>query len=118
MKNRNIIHHKGQLAEKLAVNYLKQHGLHLIQQNYRCKGGEIDIIAQEGNTLVFIEVRNRGASSFGMAAESITLPKQRRIILAARHYLMKRTPLPICRFDAILIDSNKLTWEKNCFQAD
>lgn len=118
MKIGNILSFKGQVAEKLAANYLKQQGLQIIQRNYRCKGGEIDIIAQEENVLVFIEVKYRRASSFGMAAESITLHKQKRIILAARHYLMTRATLPICRFDALLIDNSKLTWEKNCFQVN
>lgn len=106
----------GSAAENQAIGYLQQHGLRILQKNYRCKGGEIDIIAQDGCMVVFVEVRSRAVSVFGGAAESITLRKQRRIILAARHYLMKAKTTPMCRFDAILLDGNRLTWEKDCFQ--
>jgi putative endonuclease len=118
MKIGNIIHNKGQLAEKLVVNYLTQQNLAIIQTNYRCKGGEIDIIAQQGTLLIFIEVKYRSTASFGTAGESITRTKQKRIILAARHYLMALSPLPNCRFDALLIDNSRITWEKNCFQVN
>lgn len=109
---------KGKQAEQQAALYLQQQGLHILQRNYLCKGGEIDIIAQDKNTLIFVEVRSRASTLFGSAAETITRQKQKRIILAARHYLVKlRTKeASPCRFDAILIDGHRLKWEKNCFQ--
>lgn len=110
---------KGRQSEKEAALYLKQQGLQIIEMNYRCKGGEIDIIAQDRETLVFVEVKSRALSQFGSAIESITKTKQKRIIFAARYYLLKlRHRIPTCRFDAILIDGQALRWEKNCFYAE
>ncbi len=98
---------KGDAAEALALAYLRQRGLRLLQANYRTPGrggGEIDLImrAPDG-TLVFVEVRQRASASHGGAGASITATKQRRIIFAARHYLMRLASPPPCRFDALLI---------------
>jgi putative endonuclease len=103
----------GEQAEALAVQVLVRHGLHIVARNYRCRGGEIDIIANEGEVLVFVEVRLRRDAAFGGAAASITAAKRKRLTVAARHYLGSLGREPFCRFDAILferLDSEDATW--------
>ena len=95
----------GAAAETLAAEFLEARGLAVIKRNYRCRGGEIDLIARDGTTLVFVEVRVRSSSAFGGAKESITATKRARMKLAAGHYLARLTREPPCRFDAILLDT-------------
>ena len=97
----------GDAAESMALAHLFNAGLKLVETNYRTPGrggGEIDLImrAPDG-TLVFIEVRQRAGQSHGGAGASISAIKQRRIIFAARHYLMRFNSLPPCRFDVVLV---------------
>lgn len=92
----------GARAEALAADYLVRRGLRVIERNYRVRGGEIDLVCREGDTLVFVEVRLRRHAGYGGAAESITAAKRRRLVLAARHYLA-RMPETACRFDCILL---------------
>jgi len=99
---------RGAAAEALAARFLEARGVRVVERNYRCRGGEIDIVATDGATLVFVEVRLRRGSAFGGAAASITAAKQRRLALAARHYLGRLGREPPCRFDAILLDSLEL----------
>lgn len=99
---------RGDAAEAAACAYLVGAGLRLVEANYRTPGrggGEIDLImrAPDG-TLVFVEVRQRASNSHGGAAASIGVAKQRRIIFAARHYLMRFASLPPCRFDVVLVN--------------
>lgn len=111
---------QGVQAEKLAAQYLQQQGLKLVAQNYRGRFGEIDLIMQDGASLVFIEVRLRRNANFGGAAASIDTPKQQRIIRTAHQYLAGLTHTPPCRFDAVLMDDVKgenLQWLKNAFDA-
>ena len=96
---------QGVAAEALAAKFLAARGLAIVGRNYRCRGGEIDIIAREGRTIVFVEVRMRRSRAFGGAAESITGAKRRRLRLAAEHYLARLPKEPPCRFDAILLDA-------------
>jgi putative endonuclease len=96
---------RGAAAEGLAARFLAAHGLTIVQRNYRCRGGEIDLIVRDGETLVFVEVRLRRNRAFGTAAESITAAKRRRLRLAARHYLARLGREPPCRFDAVLLDA-------------
>lgn len=96
---------RGAAAEALAAQFLQARGIRIVERNYRCRGGEIDIIAREGSTLVFVEVRLRRGNAFGGAAASITPAKRRRLGFAARHYLGRLGREPPCRFDAILLDS-------------
>ena len=96
---------RGAAAEGLAARFLTARGLVIVQRNYRCRGGEIDLIARDGETLVFVEVRLRRNRAFGTAAESITAAKRRRLRLAARHYLARLGREPPCRFDAMLLDA-------------
>ena len=108
---------RGHEAETLAARYLEAHGLRLLERNFRIRGGEIDLICRDARTLVFVEVRLRGRADFGGAAASITIAKQRRIILAARHYLAGKADCD-CRFDCVLLDGEQLEWIRNAFSAD
>jgi len=111
---------KGETAEHWAAHFLQQQGLKLITQNYRCRLGEIDLILRDGETLVFVEVRQRSSADYGGAAASIDRHKQHRLILAANYYLMKLSHMPPCRFDVMLMDDDKglhVEWLKNAFDA-
>jgi putative endonuclease len=111
---------RGAQAEQLAAQYLQQQGLKLIVQNYRCRFGEIDLIMQDGTTIVFIEVRLRRNADFGGAAASIDARKQKRIISTAQQYLAGLARVPPCRFDAVLLDAaqvGNMQWLKNAFDA-
>ena len=115
----------GDSAERLAEKYLIRHGLKLVARNYRCRHGEIDLIMQDGDTLVFIEVRLRkstksGAHDYGGAAASISTTKQARINAAAQHYLMGQNRPPPCRFDALLLNQLSETgieWIRDAFSS-
>lgn len=107
----------GQEAEKLAAAFLEKQGLRLVERNYRCRMGEIDLIMNDGATRVFVEVRLRQHRGFGGAAESITSRKQGRLIRAAQHYLQQLPRQPACRFDAVLLDGYKIEWIKDAFSA-
>lgn len=107
----------GDAGEALAADYLARQGLRVVERNFRVKGGEIDLICRDGATTVFVEVRRRASADFGGAAASITTAKQRRLILAARHWLQRHGEVP-CRFDAVVIDGDKLEWLRAAFTAD
>jgi putative endonuclease len=109
----------GQLAEAQAARFLESHGLAVLARNYRCRGGEIDLVCRDGQTLVFVEVRLRRNGSCGGAAASITVAKQRRIILATRHYLatQRNSECP-CRFDCVLLDGKTIDWLRDAFAAN
>lgn len=106
----------GSDAEELAARHLARQGLKVIERNYRCRGGEIDLVCRDGATLVFVEVRLRSSRGFGGAAASITPAKQQRLICAAGHYLAGK-PMPACRFDAVLLDGQNIEWIRNAFDA-
>ena len=114
--------HIGAIAEEQAKSYLETQGLTLAERNYRCRQGEIDLIMQDQETLVFIEVRYRKHSHFGGAESSITPTKQQRIIMAASHFLQSRKGhnIPPCRFDVLAIEGKEpqnIHWIKDAFQA-
>lgn len=105
-------------AEKRAETYLTAKGLVKLEQNYRCKLGEIDLIMQHEETLVFVEVRLRSHQAFANAAESVTIRKQQKIIYAAQHYLQQHrlTDKAVCRFDVIGFCKNgDPEWIQNAF---
>lgn len=103
----------GRLGEDAALAHLARHGLALVERNFRCKGGELDLIMRDGEALVFVEVRRRSGLIHGGAAASITPAKQRRMVLAAQVYLLGLKRLPPCRFDVVAIDGAALRWLKN-----
>ncbi|MDH2916373.1 MAG: YraN family protein [Gallionella sp.] len=110
----------GAQAEQTAARFLQQQGLRLIQANYRCRYGEIDLILKDGDTLVFAEVRMRSRSDFGGAAASIDARKQAKLVHTAQHYLSNLPLIPPCRFDAILLTTPEgesgIEWVKNAFE--
>lgn len=96
----------------------------LVQRNYRvargphAHGGEVDLILREPDgTFVFVEVRARRDAGHGGAAASIGSAKQRRIVRAARHYLLRLASPPPCRFDVVAIDGERLEWLRGAFDA-
>jgi len=104
-------------AEELAARYLQDQGLAIVQRNYRCRAGEIDLVARDGETLVFVEVRLRRSEAFGGARASVDAHKQRRILQAARHYLAGR-PDQRCRCDVVLLDRldrRAIEWIRGAF---
>lgn len=113
---------RGDAAEERALAWLTAAGLRLLQRNYRTPGrggGEIDLIlrAPDG-TLVFTEVRSRTRADFGGAGASVGAAKRRRIIFAARHYLLRLPSPPPCRFDVVLIEGDSLQWLQGAFDAE
>jgi putative endonuclease len=106
----------GARAEDLCAGLLRAAGMRLLERNWRCRLGEIDLIAEEGDTLVFAEVRMRSGSGFGGAAESVTAAKRSRIIAAARLYLVRR-PEASCRFDVFLVEGvpASVRWIRDAF---
>jgi putative endonuclease len=106
----------GAAAEDDALEYLQRQGLSLVERNFRCKGGEIDLIMRDRQALVFVEVRKRADARHGGAAASVTARKQARLIIAAQVFLQRYRDLPACRFDVIAIDGKELNWMKNAIE--
>ena len=104
-------------GEDMAVAFLEKRGLRIVERNYRCRLGEIDLIARDGTTTVFVEVRKRKSSAFGGAAGSITAAKRRKLVRAAQHYISRFATPPQCRFDALLIEGEppRIDWIRNAF---
>jgi putative endonuclease len=120
---------RGRRAEDLALRHLQHAGLELVTRNYRCRGGELDLVMFEPSTrtLVIVEVRSRARGDFGSAASTIGFAKQRRIILAARHLLLARRELRHlrARFDVVALDPPArsqgawvVTWIRGAFGSD
>jgi len=111
----------GDQAEAQALRHLQHAGLRLLERNYRTPGrggGEIDLIMRDADgTLVFVEVRQRASVRHGGAAASVSATKQRRIILAARHYLLRWGAPPPCRFDVVALEPGGVQWLRGAFEA-
>ncbi len=100
------LEHKGTAAEKSALEFLQRNGLRLIESNFRCRFGEIDLILHDGSTLVFVEVRLRSSQRFGGAAASVTSAKQGRITRAAQIYLQQQSREMVCRIDVVVLTAS------------
>jgi putative endonuclease len=109
----------GDAAEDRALAHLAAAGLKLLARNYRTPGrggGEIDLVMRDpAGTLVFVEVRKRSSRAFGGAAASVGAVKQRRIVFAARHYLMRLAQQPPCRFDVVSVEAGAIEWLRGAF---
>ena len=112
----------GDSAETLALAWLQARGLVLVERNYRvahgpgARGGEIDLILRDRDgTLVFAEVRARRSAAQGGAAASVGAAKQRTLVFAARHYLLRFSVLPPCRFDVVAVDGGRVEWLQGAF---
>ena len=110
---------RGAEAEEQAARFLERQGLCILQRNYRTRQGEVDVIARDGATLVFVEVRARRSLAFGGAAASVDWSKQHRIAAAARHYLLRLGSEPPCRFDVIAWQGTHAepAWIRGAFEA-
>lgn len=114
----------GDAAEDQALAHLQRHGLRLVERNYRvargprARGGEIDLILRDRDgTLVFCEVRSRRGTAQGGAAASVGAAKQRALVYAAQHYLLRLASPPACRFDVVAIDNGCIQWLPAAFDA-
>ena len=110
----------GKQAEALAAEFLAAQGITILERNFRRRCGELDLIARDGDTLVFVEVRLRTRGDFGGAAASITAKKRARIAAAAGLYLARLRRTPPCRFDAVLLDAidpTRIEWLKDMMSA-
>lgn len=107
---------QGQVWEGRALRHLEQHGLTLVEANYRCKSGEIDLVCRDGEYWVFVEVRQRADAVHGGAAASIGAGKQGRIVRAAHTYLMRFPRMPACRIDVVAIDGEQLSWLRGAIE--
>lgn len=112
MNNRKI----GSLSESAAGHFLQEKGYRIIQYNYRCRFGEIDIIAEEGDTLVFCEVKYRRNGRYGTPLEAVGIRKQRTIARCAQYFLLEHHVADQkCRFDVIGISPDKIEHVENAF---
>lgn len=114
----------GRVWESRAAEWLNAQGVRTITQGYSCRLGEIDLIGDDGEDLVFVEVRARKHHSLASALETVSTAKQRRIIRATRHYLMRhpraqsrRIRFDVVAFDGIDTADPKITWIRNAFEA-
>ena len=107
---------QGRQWEDAALAYLGRHGLVLVEANFRCKLGEIDLILRDGTTFVFVEVRQRAAGAPVSAADSIGPAKIRRIIRAAEFYLQRFDRMPPCRIDVVAINGSDIEWLRNAIE--
>ena len=113
MNNRQI----GALYEREAVLFLQNQGVRILEQNYRCRQGEIDIIGYDNSCLVFFEVKARNSLRAGYGAEAVHIHKQRKICRVADYYRLQHKISEFCeiRYDCISIDLGKIQWIKNAF---
>lgn len=113
--------HTGYRAEHLAASWLEHRGLQILDRNLLCRAGEIDLVARDGETLVFVEVRFRASGSHGGAAASVNRRKQQRLLRAARYFLPLLTSRhfggrePPCRFDVVCRQDGRLEWIRHAF---
>jgi len=113
-----ITQDRGREAEDRAAAWLADRGLQLLARNYRCRGGEIDLVMRDASHLVFVEVRYRSRNDFGGALSSVGPAKQRRLLLAAQHYLARNGWTGPCRFDVVGFEHDgKAHWIRDAFGA-
>ncbi len=105
----------GKDGEEKACNYLKSKKYKILEKNYRCLYGEIDIIAKYNNTLVIIEVKYRKSAKFGKGYEAVNYTKQQKIIKTLQYYINEKNVKMPVRFDVISIDDNEITHIENAF---
>ena len=106
----------GNITEKIAQNYLIEQGYKIVNTNYKNKIGEIDIIAKDSDVLVFVEVKYRKNTNFGLPREAVNFEKQRKIRMVAMSYINKyNLHNNLCRFDVVEILGDEITLIKDCF---
>jgi putative endonuclease len=117
-------HLRGRCAEQLAGQYLAAQGLAVLERNFRCRAGELDLVCLDGRVLAVVEVRTRTRRDYGGALASVTVQKQRKIIRATAYFLLRRSRWRTLRvrFDVVAIDgeaatSENLVWIKDAFRS-
>jgi len=112
---------RGEAIERLVAAWLVEHGLAPVAANQHAKGGELDLVMRDGETLVFVEVRHRADSRHGHPLETITATKRRRLVRAARFYLQRNRLSCPCRFDVVAVTGLPpeldIQWVVNAFDA-
>lgn len=109
----------GTQYESMAVQYLTEAGYHILERNFRCRTGEIDIIARDGAYLVFVEVKYRASAACGSALEAVDYRKQQSILRVAQYYMVSHGygTQTNCRFDVVAIQGAEITLIQNAFGA-
>lgn len=108
---------RGRASEERAAGELARRGYRIVAKNYRCKVGEIDLVARDGDTLVFVEVRSRASGARGDALATVDRRKQQRIARVAEHYLAAEKPtFAGCRFDVVGITGDEVTVVRDAFR--
>lgn len=105
----------GDAGESQACDYLKKKGYTICQRNFRGRFGEVDIIAEKGNTLIFVEVKTRRTTGFGQGFEAVTRDKQQKLLKTAELYIVQKKHIGPARFDVISIDNGVVTHIENAF---
>ena len=113
MNKRNV----GTFYENVAEKFLVEHGINILERNFRCRIGEIDLIGIDDDTLVFFEVKYRKNSQYGSPFEAVDYRKQKKIISVAKYYLAYRNMDKFIRFDVIGIFKNEIEWIRDAFCA-
>lgn len=108
----------GRRGEERALQWLKSQGYRIVARNWRWRGGEIDLIAREGDCLVFIEVKTRSDEGFGLPEEALTPAKRERLIRAARHYIATHRPELDLRFDVVTIEGQEIRLYRDAFRVE
>lgn len=108
----------GNLGERIAKEYLEKIGFKFLEANWRCKAGEIDLIMQDGETRVFVEVRSRAATQYGMSSDTVAWQKQRKLLKTAQWYMQVHDYWDDVRFDVVAIDgAGKVEHIEGAFEA-
>jgi putative endonuclease len=108
---------RGRIGEELAVEYLREQGYRIVARNFRCRVGELDIVAMDGDALVFVEVRSKRSARHGTPAETVNAAKQHRLARVAGVYLSRRRPrFDSCRFDVIGITDGRVQHIRDAFR--
>ena len=118
MENKENKRETGTIKENLAAQYLTRQGVKILEHNFRCRQGEIDLIGRDGSYLVFFEVKYRKTARNGMPAEAVGYAKQQKIRYTAQFYLYSRRyreNMP-CRFDVVSILGDQISWIRDAFE--
>lgn len=105
----------GTFYEAAVCEYLKKNGIRIVERNFRCKQGEVDIIGRDGDCFIFFEVKYRRTNAFGEALQAVNYNKQKKISRCADFYCMIHTQVRQIRFDVIGITDTKIDWIQNAF---
>ena len=106
----------GTAFEEIAANYLRKQGIRIIDMNYRISGGEIDLIGEDNENIIFIEVKYRKTASYGEPWEAVSIHKQKKICNVARQYCYSKRIRKQVRYDIISICGDEILWFQNAFE--